>query len=39
LVPPLASRDQARHLGWSYGSQFKQENAICEMGFHGGSAW
>jgi hypothetical protein len=35
LVPPLASGDQLRHLGSSYELQFKQESAICEMGFNG----
>jgi hypothetical protein len=33
LVPPLASGDQLRHLGSSYQTQYKQESAICEMGF------
>jgi hypothetical protein len=27
--------DQLRHLGSSYETQFKQETAICEMGFNG----
>src|SRR5690242_1051213 len=35
LVPPLASGDQLRHLGSSYETQYKQESAICEMGFNG----
>jgi hypothetical protein len=35
LVPPLASGDQLRHLGSSYQTQYKQESAICEMGFSG----
>jgi hypothetical protein len=34
LVPPLASGDQLRHLGSPYEPQFKQETAICEMGFN-----
>ena len=35
LVPPLASGDQLGHLGSSYETQYKQESAICEMGFNG----
>jgi hypothetical protein len=35
LVPPPASGDQLRHLGSSYQTQYKQESAICEMGFSG----
>jgi hypothetical protein len=38
LVPPLASSDQFRHLGSSYETQYKQESAICEMGFNGNLA-
>ena len=34
LVPPLALDDHLRHLGLSYETQFKQESAICEMGFN-----